>query len=99
MSQAIMFLYESQPEIRKPIGRIGRVGFSMNDDAMMFDQRARPVQHFGIFESDKAEEGLVFGIIIGGIIGALYMALAAVAAFFIPSLHSFVPDLCTGCSL
>lgn len=95
MSKTITAVFNTRIEAEAALRKLDQAGFTKDQVTMLISEETRG-KHFGIKEGSKAEEGAVAGATIGGLAGALYMALASVGTIFIPGMNLLVAGALLG---
>jgi hypothetical protein len=95
MSKTITAVFQTRSESETALRKLDQAGFTKDQVTMLISEETRG-KHFGITESSKAEEGAVAGATVGGLAGALYLALASAGTIFIPGLNLLVAGALLG---
>lgn len=95
MSKTITAVFDTRFESESALRKLDQAGFTKDQVTMLVTEETRG-KHFGIKESNKAEEGATTGAAVGGLVGALYLALASAGTLLIPGLNLVVSGALIG---
>jgi hypothetical protein len=86
MTKTITAVFNTREEADAALRSLEKEGYTKDQITMLISKETRG-KHFSIVEGSKAEEGAAAGAALGGLAGALYMALASAGTVFIPGLN------------
>jgi uncharacterized membrane protein len=86
MSKTITAVFEARVQAENALRKLEQLGLTRDDVTLLVSEDARK-RHFTIEKGSKAEEGAVAGASIGGLAGALFMAMTTTGAMAIPGLN------------
>jgi len=89
MSKTITAVFDTRPAADVALRQLDQAGFTSDQVSLLVSEEAR-AKHFGFVEGSKTTEGATAGAAIGGLAGALYLALASAGTLVIPGLNLVV---------
>ena len=95
MSKTITAVFKTRLAADAALVKLDQAGFTKEQVTMLVTEETR-CKHFAIDEDSKAGEGALDGAAIGGLSGALYLALASAGAVLIPGLNIVVSGVLLG---
>lgn len=95
MSKTITAVFNTRDEAESALGKLDQAGFTSSQVTMLINQESRG-KHFGIDDKTKVGEGAATGAAIGGLSGALFLALGSAGALLVPGLNLIVSGALVG---
>jgi len=94
-TKTVTAVFNTRIEAETALRKLEHAGFTQKEITMLVTEETRG-KHFSIKENSKAEEGAVAGASIGGLAGALGLALASAGTLLIPGLNLVVSGALIG---
>lgn len=94
-SKVITAVFDTRVESETALQKLEHAGFTEKEITLLVSEDTRG-KHFGIKESSKVEEGAVAGATIGGLAGAIGLALASAGTLLVPGLNLVVSGALIG---
>lgn len=91
----ITAVFNTRLESESALRKLDLAGFTKDQVTMLVSEETRG-KHFGISEGTKTEAGAATGAALGGLVGALYLALASAGTLLIPGLNLVVSGALIG---
>ena len=95
MTKTITAVFNTRFESEAALRKLEQAGFNKDQVTMLITEETRG-KHFGIDEGNKSDQAAAVGAAIGGLTGALYLALASAGTLFIPGLNIVVSGALVG---
>ena len=95
MSNIITAIFDTQQQSESALNMLDQAGFTKENVTILMSEDTHG-KHFGIKENSQAEHGAVIGAAAGGLVGAIYLALATVGTVLIPGLSLLVSGALIG---
>lgn len=94
-TKTITAVFDSRSAAESALRKLEHAGFTQKEVTLLITEETRG-KHFGIKENTQVEAGAATGAAVGGLAGALYLALASAGTLLIPGLNLVVSGALIG---
>ncbi len=95
MYKTITAIFDTRAESENALLALEHAGFTKDQVTMLISEETRG-RHFGIDKGSNLEKGAATGAALGGLAGALYLALASAGTLLVPGLNLIVSGALIG---